>query len=948
MRKLFLFAVLMLSMASCQTEPMGLDVVVGGEQDAIVTVSLSEGTRATSSAGFDFNNLEASGYDLRFILEITYGDTVVRKVETSKTTSMQFPVRLIAQRDYTFTVWADLVEKDTKDDLFYNTEKGLDEIEVILGEWTPNVEARDAYTYTMTKTFSATADLSMKLTRPFAKVRVVATDIDDVLDFNIEPTNAVVVYHTDMYTAFNAVEGKVIENQKRSVSHEFAYADVDTYTDIAGQRTLFADYILVPRVDNLQQCITLSYEALQGSDRIKLNNFNTPIPVETNKVTSIVGSMLTEGGNVNITINGELGEKETITFVDTAVDMQRVIDQIEEGESKNIRLGGNVTIGNTPSTSSTRAVARDYVYIAEGQTVIIDLNGYAISHSDVKNKYAFNNNGTLIIKDSKGGGSINARGIYNGYGEGAENVSAAKIIVESGSINAMGENGGAAIFNYGIAEIKGGKFKSNGGYGLNNQAGGEMTINGGEIIGGIYNLGTLSIDGENTSVYQHISGRHAIYNDAATATINNGSFDSESGNELILADGENSTVVINGGTFDKTAKSWLMGAATGKNITFTINGGTFRGYVNMPEQSVDTFRPYGDPIVVYGGTFNFDPTNFVALGYEAIEKDGSWTVRIAPVAKIGEVEYETFEAAVAAAKAGDTITLLKDVKPASLPVLKNITLKGNGQLIDYKIDGDNITIDGHVKVRLFNGSNYNRSFTVLAGGCLEVVGTDRISLGFNNTWNITGTIEDATSADKANIKPSLIIPGGISITGGYNAALNVTNAYVSFGNTSSKNSSANGVFSLNFTNSIVDFNDQFTFTEPTGGKTPTFNINFTNSVVTTAKKMCFAAPGCNTVVNNSILTLKNNFRNSGNFELLNGSEMTGSTIQFGENGGNNGAIIVNNSKLTINAPNTGSAFDGKGIGSITAKNGANVSVTYYKAMTITVDDNSSFTGTEVK
>lgn len=626
MRKLFLFAVLMLSMASCQTEPMGLDVVVGGEQDAIVTVSLSEGTRAASSAGFDFNNLEASGYDLRFILEITYGDTVVRKVETSKTTSMQFPVRLIAQRDYTFTVWADLVEKGTKDDLFYNTEKGLDEIEVILDEWTPNVEARDAYTYTMTKTFSATADLSMKLTRPFAKVRVVATDIDDVLDFNIEPTNAVVVYHTDMYTAFNAVEGKVIENQKRSVSHEFAYADVDTYTDIAGQRTLFADYILVPRVDNLQQCITLSYEALQGSNRIKLNNFNTPIPVETNKVTSIVGSMLTEGGNVNITINGELGEKETITFVDTAVDMQRVIDKIEEGESKNIRLGGNVTIGNTPSTSSTRAVARDYIYIAEGQTVIIDLNGYAISHSDIKNKYAFNNNGTLIIKDSKGGGSINARGIYNGYGEGAENVSAAKIIVESGSINAMGENGGAAIFNYGIAEIKGGKFKSNGGYGLNNQAGGEMTINGGEIIGGIYNLGTLSIDGENTSVYQHISGRHAIYNYAATATINNGSFDSESGNELILADGENSTVVINGGTFDKTAKSWLMGAATGKNITFTINGGTFRGYVNMPEQSVDTFRPYGDPIVVYGGTFNFDPTNFVALGYEAIEKDGSWVI----------------------------------------------------------------------------------------------------------------------------------------------------------------------------------------------------------------------------------------------------------------------------------------------------------------------------------
>lgn len=76
--------------------------------------------------------------------------------------------------------------------------------------------------------------------------------------------------------------------------------------------------------------------------------------------------------------------------------------------------------------------------------------------------------------------------------------------------------------------------------------------------------------------------------------------------------------------------------------------------------------------------------------------------------------------------------------------------------------------------------------------------------------------------------------------------------------------------------------------------------------------------------------------------------MTGSTIQFGENGGNDGAIIVDASTLTINASSTGHAFDGKGVGTINLKNGAEAFVTYYKAMTITEDETSTFTGTEVK
>jgi hypothetical protein len=277
--------------------------------------------------------------------------------------------------------------------------------------------------------------------------------------------------------------------------------------------------------------------------------------------------------------------------------------------------GGVVTLGANITVSDT-------IVVPENVTATLNLNGKTLAHKDVETNYALNNHGTLTIK---GNGTVNARGIYNGYDADGNYVATAKLIIENGTFNAKGTNGGAAVYNYGTAEIKGGKFESNGGYGLNNQAGGTLSVNDATVKGGIYNVGTLTIN--NSTIDQHISGRHAIYNWQGNVTINSGNFDSKSGNELILADGQDASVVINGGTFNKTAKSWLFGAATGKNISFVINGGTHNGYVNKPEMTVDTIRPYGDPIVVTGGTFNFNPKQWLAEGKTATQNaNGTWTV----------------------------------------------------------------------------------------------------------------------------------------------------------------------------------------------------------------------------------------------------------------------------------------------------------------------------------
>ena len=426
-----------------------------------------------------------------------------------------------------------------------------------------------------------------------------------------------------------------------------------------------------------------------------------------------------------------------------------------------------------------------------------------------------------------------------------------------------------------------------------------------------------------------------------------------SGGTINVAGGEwiantDGTVGDNSNVYVLTAQNNKYESGYAGASIINVTGGTFRG--GMDAWVLNDVTVEKAELNISGGNFNANPTRYLADGCEANESEGIWTVRVSPVAKIGEVEYEKLEAAVDAAKAGDTVTLIKDVTLSSeLTLPADITLNGNGKQINGTIyAGGDLTFAGHTKVTAFSASYYDRVITIGEGACLEVTGTGRVTLGYGNTFNITGSVENAKVADKTNVQPSLIIPGGISITGGSDATMNVTNAYVQIGSTTSKNSAANGVFTLNFTNTIAEFTNQLTFAEPTSGKNPTFNLNVTNSVLTTGTKLVAAAPNSNVNLDNSVVTLATYFRNSGKFNVIKGSVLTGDTIQFGENGGNDGALTVDASKVTINASSTGHALDGKGTGSITLTNGAEATVTYYKAMTITTDATSKFTGTAVQ
>lgn len=311
-------------------------------------------------------------------------------------------------------------------------------------------------------------------------------------------------------------------------------------------------------------------------------------------VTSYGGVEFAEG-HIAVEENGRWIVKE-VASATTEEQLKNLIN----GTDAIVYLGANITLNET-------------VLIPQGRTLTINLNGKTLSHANETSGYAINNYGTLTIT---GNGTVNARGIYNGYGNGGENVATAKITIENGTFNPKGTDGGAAIFNYGIAEIKGGTFTTSGAYSLNNQAGSSMTIDNATVKGGIYNEGTSLIIYSGDIQTTRAGYSHAIYHNGGVLEVNGGTF-MGNGNEVINAN--SSVATINAGTFTKDPNGKTSYLLAGSNMT--ILGGTFNAHTSNPAG-----HPVRPDVIVKGGTFNYEHTN-IADGYKIVYNgNDTWTV----------------------------------------------------------------------------------------------------------------------------------------------------------------------------------------------------------------------------------------------------------------------------------------------------------------------------------
>lgn len=617
MKKLFAILALVLGMVSCQNEPEALDVVVGGEQEVMLSVSLPEGTRANSAEGFDFDNL--GDYKVRYILEISYNGKLIRDFKITDATTTKFPVRLAPNRDYTFTVWADLVTETEVEnwydaDLYYNTENGL--ANIYFKDWTPNTEARDAWTATQTVTYtSSNKNIGLELKRPFAKVRVVATDIAEIRKFGLEPAAAVAEYAQEMYTEFDAVAGAA-KGETTGKTHTFNYDDVETYEGANGEQlTLFADYILVPADGNVQFTLSV-YANEQRTDLIKTNNFNTTIPVVKNKVTTIKGHVLTEGGDVNVTVDGVLGEGETINYVevDNAEELVEAIENIENGM---IKLGEDVNLDDLLNAGilATRAEKQYGLQIPANKTVILDLNGKKIYQEKAQSgKYAMiENNGTLTICNS-----ANTVGTLS-YGD------TATLTADVGYASNTIQNNGVLTINEGVViKNTSGEGVATYGYPHVIDTNGTLTINGGTLTNEA-NYSTMRIWTSNTDA------------EKCKVTINGGTFngciDFQAHNNNYATMPHYGILTVNGGTFNadtftNSAIRVLRFGVNANDMHANINGGTFNGKVWV--RNIGTFESTPKIFDIYNGTFTIMYEGFdtlLANGYAFVEgENGTYTV----------------------------------------------------------------------------------------------------------------------------------------------------------------------------------------------------------------------------------------------------------------------------------------------------------------------------------
>ena len=401
MKKFFALLALVLGVVSCQTEPEGFDVNTGAEQDAVITVALPEGTRANSALGA-FENVDFSKYDVRFQCEVWYGDSKkVLPVQYGRgndaVATATFPVRLIANRDYTFVVWADLVKEGETADLHYNT---ADLTNITLNNtWVAMDETRDAFTCSEPLRFERGNAITLELKRPFAKLRVVTTDMLELM--GIEPTSVEVEYTTTHYNTYNALTKEVAgEVTKEHVQTPIAPYDYEVGDE---NKTLFTDYFFATVEQETVNFVMNVYD--KNNELIdEEKKFITPIPVERNYVTTIKGNILTFFDNITVEIKPDFAGEKEVAFVEveSANDLFEAIKSAEAGEETIITLVGDINLNDllSASTFSTRATADPTVLISAGKAISLNLNGKTLSATSYQsgaNYNMFDVRGTLSL-----------------------------------------------------------------------------------------------------------------------------------------------------------------------------------------------------------------------------------------------------------------------------------------------------------------------------------------------------------------------------------------------------------------------------------------------------------------------------------------------------------------------------------------------------------------------
>ena len=696
MKKIFALMALVLGMVSCQNDFDGANVSVDGEQEVTINVAIPEAeTRAaagTDSAKGLFENgvLTPENVTLRYIMQVydaAGNASKERQVAYSDGTSVAFKVRLVPERHYNFVVWADVVTKEatatefTDVDNHYITkdEDGKSNLNNITlnpnSEWTAMDETRDAFTgYFNTeeidanKPYSGSLPINITLTRPFAKLRVVTTDMEALGNLDIVPTTATVKY-VEVSKAFNAYNGKAAAATEAK-EHTYAIA---TYGDNVENKSmvLFTDYLFAN-----DDIVKFEFEVFdQKNQSIKYNNFNTDIPVKRNFLTTIKGNVLTDGNNIKVDVSDDFENGQNPNnppYYQVAVSTGfELVKALYEGREIIVINDITVTAADVDAyLATTRA--------GNAINPVLNLNGFTITIENNEAEALVNLNGGALKVEGEGAIKSTAGAlvetIYNtGEATIAETAATVPVVNCLAEIRAAFANGGTytMVCDFAISEsltLAAGKElvlnlndKTLTGYDKGTASFGLITNNGNLTV----KDGTITLKAENnrgwnaySSVISNSVGGNLVVENVTLEHL--GGTDMAYGiDNLTNGKGTSAITNINNGAVVKSTyravRQFLNGIeATNElyvNAGAVVEGANKSIWMQDPSANANT----GKLVVNEGATLNGDVYLFVCAGstewpvevsianaafaegstvvtgnvpadYKVVEKDGVWTV----------------------------------------------------------------------------------------------------------------------------------------------------------------------------------------------------------------------------------------------------------------------------------------------------------------------------------
>ena len=401
--------------------------ITAGIPSGITTYSPADGNAFSHMGGA--NNVDATSYDLRFILEVYDGETLayrdVQSVDENFTAAtVNFNARLLA-KSYTFVLWADFVNEGSVENLYYNADnlKEISYTETVRNDVnTLSTDIADAYSANKVIDLSTSSKSeSITLTRPFGKIRLLATDAPQNIEnqnSNIPVSATIAFTDAKVPTTFNARTGEASEPTLSVTEYIFTAVKesspvVTGHSDLA-QEGKFA-YLLgqtyffeSPVSTAYKMTVTVINNATEQIGYRELTN----IPVSANKLTTVIGNFYSNEGNLEVKV------EDMFTNGEEEVPVPIVIGSYEE-LSKAFIDGGNYML-----SSDIAIPENQIVKISEGTTVRINLNGHVLSTTNSEGQTfqdMFEVVGTLNISN----GTVQFK--YTG--------------------DNMGWNGGTAVFN---------------------------------------------------------------------------------------------------------------------------------------------------------------------------------------------------------------------------------------------------------------------------------------------------------------------------------------------------------------------------------------------------------------------------------------------------------------------------------------------------------------------